>query len=164
MHSSTARGFYVMLLNRDEREKLRDLEKSLPQGRYFANCEIAAIFHLEIKKEERQKTDIEIATMDELWRQFNKEIWKAKKMVKMRFDKAKAMAIDMEKPMIPGQMIQAETPNGQEDPMDDDAAAFGNFCGMDAEERFNWGEYVLGNYRRPRGHASSMDEAFGMAS
>jgi hypothetical protein len=47
--------------------------------------------------------------------------------------------------------------------MDDEAAAFGNFCGMDADERFNWGEYVVANYRNPRGNVSSMDEAFGMA-
>jgi hypothetical protein len=47
--------------------------------------------------------------------------------------------------------------------MDDDEAAFGNFVSMDADERFNWSEYVLANYRRPRGSVSSMDEAFGMA-
>jgi len=34
---------------------------------------------------------------------------------------------------------------------------------MDPEERYNWGEYVLANYRRPRNSASSLDAAFGMA-
>jgi hypothetical protein len=47
--------------------------------------------------------------------------------------------------------------------MDDEDAAFGNFIGMDADERFNWGEYVVAHYRKPRGSVSAMDEAFGMA-
>jgi len=47
--------------------------------------------------------------------------------------------------------------------MDDEEAAFGNWVGMDADERFNWGEYVAANYRKPRGVMSSMDEAFGTA-
>lgn len=162
MHSSTARGFYVMLLNRDEREKLRDLEKALPQGRYFGNAEIGAIFHLETKKEQRTKTKAEESSMDELWRQFNREIWKAKKIAKFRFQRTRETAIDLETSMSQGQMIPVGTTNGP-DPMDDDAAAFGNFVGMDADERFNWGEYVLANYRRPRGDVSSLDEAFGMA-
>lgn len=156
-----------MLLNRGEREKLRDLEKSLPQGRYYAPSEILSVFRLDIPKDQRTKTVEEIASMDELWIQFNKEIWKAKKMVKLRFDKAKATAIPTdpttgEMLIRPGQIIPQETTQGS-GPIDDDEAAFGSFINMDPEERYNWGEYVLANYRRPRNSASSLDAAFGMA-
>jgi hypothetical protein len=165
MHSSTARGFYVMLLNRDEREKLRDYEKTLPRGRYLINKEIALIFHLEVRKEDRNKTPEEITAMDELWQQFNREIWKEKKIVKFRLEQTRKTAIgNTLKPMSPVPIMPKEIPSGQaEGPVTEEDAAFNNWVGMEAEERYNWGEYVLTNYRKPMNSASEMDAAFGMA-
>lgn len=103
--------------------------------------------------------------MDELWRQFNKEIWKAKKIAKFRFVKAGGTETHGTISTRQGQIIPEEaTQISEQGPMDDDDAAFGNFTSMDADERYNWGEYVMANYRRRRsGSVSSLDEAFGMA-
>lgn len=164
MHSSTARGFCVMLLSRGAREKLRDLEKSLPPGRSFINAEIMDICHLEIRKEDNTKTEAECKEMDELWRQFNREVWKAKKIQRFHLSQARAMAADSD--MIERESTTpAPTDTLTSDEIDemDDAAAFGNWVGMDADERFNWGEYAVAHYKKPRGSLSRMDEAFGMA-
>lgn len=159
MHSSIARGFYVMLLSKGEREKLRDLEKSLPQGRYLTNAELTDVFRQEIPKEKKSISVLEEKEMEDLWQQYNREVWKAKKITKFQTDKVLVMATPS---TIPGRTIPLE--NGvTEVTTNDDAAAFGNWVGMDPEERYNWGEYAVSHYRRPHGSVSRMDEAFGMA-
>jgi hypothetical protein len=146
-----------MLLSRGDREKLRDLERSLPTGRFYIPWEILDICHRQLAKGEGTKTDLEITAMDSLWKQFNAEVWKAKKIAKFRF-KGTALA-----PVVMDVTPTGETAPEETDSMDDEAAAFGNFIGMDAEERYNWGEYAVSHYRRPRGDVSNMDAAFGMA-
>lgn len=168
MHSSTARGFYVMLLNRGERERLRDLERGLPQGRYLIPREIELIFKLDIPKEpeKRCKKPEEVEAMDELWQRFNREIWKAKKMDRLWIEQRQAAVTDQTvqtgTPLTRlGQMSPVKT-GETSGPMDDADAAFGDWVGMDADERFNWGEYVVSNYRRPRRATDRLDDAYGM--
>ena len=70
MESHIARGFLTLIITEDQRKRLRDLEKSLPQGRYLTGYEICRMFHLKPKT----LTETQINAMQDTWAQF----WKVK--------------------------------------------------------------------------------------
>lgn len=72
MTSKSGRGFLMLLLSKEQIDKVQGKEKQLPEGRYLAPWEISKYF----KIKGGEKTDQQISLMESLEREHNGRIWK----------------------------------------------------------------------------------------
>lgn len=76
MTPKAARGFLMLSLSNEQRERVMRRELELPEGRYLLPCEISKFFSLTTG----QKTEQEILAMESLEKDFDKILWKQRKL------------------------------------------------------------------------------------